>query len=210
MARRARHRRSSAPSARRCAAAARRCRTSPSPRPAGTPAAGRRRARCVTSGSVATEPFSGPLSTAVTRRPRCASCHVQPPGAAPRSTARIPGRSSGRSSSPRNVVNASASLSVDRDGAPPGMRKRGMPIGHSLSRASLVPTNAVPPSGRNTCSRAARRREVATSRKACSTRSAECAGERRELLAFVGIGKLDPHRAPGRSSRRWRWPPAVA
>ena len=40
---------------------------------------------------------------------------------------------------PRKTSKASASLSVDRDGAPGGMRKRGMPKGQSATRASLSP-----------------------------------------------------------------------
>ena len=100
--------------------------------------------RWVTSGSSSTSPFNGPLSTAVTRRPRCASCHVQPPGAAPRSTARMPARSTSGSRSPRNVTNASASFSVERDGAPPGIRSRGIPIVQGLAHgATLAPTISV-------------------------------------------------------------------
>ena len=90
-------------------------------------------------------------------QPRRTSCHVQPPGAAPRSTAHKPGRSNAVSRSPTNTANASASFSVDREGALCGIRRRGIPIGHGLPvAASLVPTYAVLPSTRNTCSRVAR------------------------------------------------------
>ena len=111
--------------------------------------------KCSTSGSRATPPCNSPLSIAVTLKPRCASCQVQPPGAAPRSTACMPGFSNRkRSSSVKNVIRASASLSVDRDGAECGCASRGIPIGHGLPVAALlVPTHARVAATKTTCSR---------------------------------------------------------
>jgi len=65
-----------------------------------------------------------------------------PPGAAPKSTACSPGRSSRNcSSSVRKVANASASFSVDRDGTSRGIFRRGMPIAHAeFQSGALVVT----------------------------------------------------------------------
>ena len=86
--------------------------------------------RCSTISVAITLSRSGPLSIAVTRRPRCTSCQVHPPGAAPRSTARWPARRMlSRSPSSSRVMKASESFAVERLGAFEGMRRRGMPIG---------------------------------------------------------------------------------
>lgn len=76
----------------------------------------------------------GPLSTAVTISPSRTSCQVQPPGAAPRSTASNPARSSSwRSSGERKVISASSSLRAERLGACLESFKRGMPIGRGAA-----------------------------------------------------------------------------
>ncbi len=158
-------------------------------------------------------PFSAPLSTAVTRTPRCASCHVQPPGAAPRSTARMPGRSRSGSRSPRNVTSASASFSVERDGAPPGIRSRGIPIGHRLAHgATLAPTYACAPSVNSTCRFADGDRRVRAVRLGHHAGVAqdvreprrERPGEARQLLAVVGVRRLEPERGVAGGTARAR------
>ena len=68
-----------------------------------------------------------------------------------------------------------------------------------VAGAALVPIHALPPSGRNTCRRAARRRAAAPRSRSALDARRERAGERGQLLAFVGVRKLDPHVAPGRS-----------
>ena len=86
--------------------------------------------RCWTISVAITVSRMGPLSMAVTRRPRPTSCQVQPPGAAPRSTARCPARRMvSRSPSSSRIMKASESFIVDRLGAFDGMRSRGIPIG---------------------------------------------------------------------------------
>jgi len=104
----------------------------------------------------------GPLSIAIVRIERCTSCQVQPPGAAPRSTAVMPGFSQrARSSSSSKTRNASSSFSVERLGAPRGNLRRGIPPGQGA--ASSMPAHAtIAVSGaiRQTCSRV---REVRSS-----------------------------------------------
>ena len=158
-------------------------------------------------------PLSGPLSTAVTRSPRCASCHVQPPGAAPRSTARIPACRRSSSRSPRNAWIASTSFSVERDGAPAGMRSRGMPIVHRLPHgARLAPTKTCAPSTKSTCSAgrsgAAVGNECACVAQVLGQRFRDRFADARQLLAVVGVGGFEMKRSedemPPRRVRRAR------
>ncbi len=87
--------------------------------------------------------------------PRCTSCHVHPPGDAPRSTAVEPGgRSFSRSFSSMNSISASASFNVERDGEAEGMRRRTMPMGQGeLFATGAMPTWHASPPTKNTCSR---------------------------------------------------------
>ena len=144
-------------------------------------------------------PFNGPLSTAVTRSPRWTSCQVQPPGAAPRSTARMPACRTSRSRSPRNVSSASASFSVEREGAECGIRNRGMPMDQRLPQgARLPPTYACAPSGSRTWSAGGRSRSAKDS---VTARSTALAQRVREAAArSIGTGRTSPcHRSYRRS-----------
>ena len=99
----------------------------------------------------------GPLSTAMTEKLFCASCHVQPPGEAPRSTARMPGAMRlPELSSPRKTMSASASFTLEREGDAPGMRRRTIPMGlGELLSTRVTPTwHALPPTKKK-CRRSA-------------------------------------------------------
>ena len=111
--------------------------------------------RCSTSPVSSTCWRSGPLSIDCTRRPCRVSTQVQPPGAAPRSAARMPSRNRRlRSSSSSRTSNASSSFSAEREGASACMRRRGMPSGHgALSAGSPTARKAWSPSAKQTCRR---------------------------------------------------------
>ena len=114
--------------------------------------------RCSTRPLSSTCCRSGPLSMDCTRRPWRISTQVQPPGAAPRSAARMPSRSRRlRSSSSSNTSKASSSFSAEREGASACMRKRGIPSGHgALSSGSPLASSAWSPSSMQACRRNSR------------------------------------------------------
>ena len=114
--------------------------------------------RCSTRPVSSTCWRNGPLSIDCTRRPWRVSTQVQPPGAAPKSAARMPSRSRRRRSpSSSSTSSASSSFSADRDGASACMRRRGMPSGHgALSAGSLAASRAWSPATKQTCRRGSR------------------------------------------------------
>ena len=110
---------------------------------------------CVTTPVSITCGASGPLSIAVTRIDLRASCQVQPPGAAPRSTAVSPARNHFvRSASSSSTSHASSIFSAERLGASRGNFRRGMPPRHGAAVAmSASATNACVPDASSRCRR---------------------------------------------------------
>ena len=141
------------------------------------------------------------MSTAVTRKPRCASCHVQPPGAAPRSTARMPACSE-------------LELAVAEKGderfreLQRRARRRAAPASAAAGCPSASGCPTVAGSRRRRHARRRRRARAARNRSrspsaidrlivahALRQRLLERAAEPGQLLAVVGVGSLETERS---------------
>ena len=142
-------------------------------------------------------------------RPRRTSCHVHPPGEAPRSTAVIPARIRvPAASSPRRTRSASASLSVEREGRP---------VRHAQARDAHRPRRArVDARGADMARRAAHEEDVQPlgrgrivhgdprrGKRAAQVRL-ERAQQRRQRLAVVGVGRFHEQLAEAAAQRGCR------
>ena len=115
----------------------------------------------------------------------------------------MPARSSSGSRSPRNVTNASASFSVERDGAPPGIRSRGMPIvqrtrprrdaGADVGVRAVGEQHVEIGAGRGRGVVAGGARHAAFAQRVGKPRR-ERPRQSRQLLAVVGVRRFEPER----------------